>query len=307
MALVVEEDRGKYLARKGVLVSEEKFHYLLNPLRMRILSELSKAPSYPTKLAEKLRIPEQKVFYHMRALKAGGFVRVEKREERRGGIANYFSAAGTAFAVKLPGGKDFALSLKSKGGARNVPEMFEGFVGKEGDFDGLLVVGSPDSHGPNRARARDGHYSGEMASVISRFASIGRPIVRTDTELRESERKENLILLGGPITNMLVGLVNESLPIRFEREHNWDILSERSGKYYSEEDCGIVARTKNPWNPEKEILVVAGKRFSGTRSALLALLSMGERVRSAKSGLVVEGIDLNGDGIVDASEIKEAF
>ncbi|MFH0961433.1 MAG: helix-turn-helix domain-containing protein [archaeon] len=305
MILIVEKTGNKYVAAEGKLVTPAAFSVLLNPLRLKILSEIAGKPAYPSEIAGKMRLPEQKVFYHINQLRKGGFVEIERREERRGGLAKYFRATGKAFALKLPNAEEFDLPV-SLPNATSIPKFLSGFVTRGGEFDGLVVVGSPDAHGPNKARARDGHYATDLAGFVGSIARIFSPVVRTDTEIKESERKRNLILVGGPITNMLVGEVNGSLRLRFDGDHNWDIYSEKSGKFYSEEECGIIASAKSPWNPDARIVVIAGKRFSGTRSSILAILSGGEKFSSA-GNLVVEGTDLDGDGIVDSAEIKESF
>ncbi len=308
MVLIVEKEGGKYRALEGKLVTPQAFAVLLHPVRLKILSELSREPSYPSKLAEKMRMSEQKVFYHVRALKKAGLVEVEKKEEMRGGLAKYFRAVDSAFAIKLSGEKSFDLPVE---GRKDAGAFFSAFADRSGNFDGLIVVGSPDPHGPNKARARDGHYAADLAMLMGKFARINGSVTRTDTELKESERRRNLVLIGGPITNMVVGEANAALPVRFDPAHNWDIFSEISGTYYHEEECGLIVRAKNPWNPEAEILVVAGKRFSGTKSAVLALISKGEQVAEGNVGRrkafakVVEGADLDGDGIVDSVEIRE--
>lgn len=300
MTLIVEKVGQTYRAVEARSVTREAFAVLLHPVRLRILAELSKEPTYPSELAARMKLSEQKVFYHIRQLKKAGLVEVARREEMRGGLAKHFRAVGQAFALKLPGAPEFNLPA---GGTKEASDFFREFVNRSGVFDGLIVVGSPDPHGPSKARARDGHYAIDLAAAIGRFARADGPVVRTDTEIRESERKRNLILIGGPITNMLVGEANDSLPVRFDREHNWDIFSERSGKHYAEDECGLIAKEKNPWNPGAKIIVIAGKRFSGTKAAVLAITSRPEAVSGEAH--VVEGVDLDGDGIVDAVEIKE--
>jgi DNA-binding transcriptional ArsR family regulator len=301
MTLIVEKEGGKYRALEAKSVSRESFAALLHPLRLKILSELAKTPAYPSELAERMKLSEQKVFYHVKQLKKAGLVEVERREERRGGLAKYFRAAGRAFALKLSGEGGFDLPVAA---VKEVQDLFKPFVDKSGNFSGLIVVGSPDPHGPNKARARDGHYAADLAFLMGGFARINGAVTKTDTELKESERKGNLVLIGGPITNMVVGEVNDKLPVRFDRERNWDLFSERTGKHYAEDECGMIVRAKNPWNPEAEMLVVAGKRFSGTKSAVLALLTKPEAIAAGKAH-VVEGVDLDGDGLVDSVEIKE--
>jgi len=58
-------------------------------------------------------------------------------------------------------------------------------------------------------------------------------------------------------------------------------------------------------------LVVAGKRFSGTRAAIIAFLKGFKKITDGNihnAGIhakVVEGIDLDSDGIIDDIEFRE--
>ena len=68
---------------------------------------------------------------------------------------------------------------------------------------------------------------------------------------------------------------------------------------------------KNPMNKHKSILIIAGKRFSGTRAAIIAFLKHFKKITNGnihdKSIManVVEGVDLDSDGIVDDVEFRE--
>ena len=67
----------------------------------------------------------------------------------------------------------------------------------------------------------------------------------------------------------------------------------------------------NPFANDKKILVVAGKRYSGTRAAIIAFLKNFKEVRAGNIykrkilAKVVEGVDLDSDGIVDDIEFLE--
>ena len=68
---------------------------------------------------------------------------------------------------------------------------------------------------------------------------------------------------------------------------------------------------KNPFNNRKQILLVAGKRFSGTKATIISFLryfneiSKGNKYNDKIHAKVVEGIDLDSDGIVDDIKIWE--
>lgn len=316
MVLLVEKGRdGKYMAIDAKIATPEAMQAMLNPMGWKIMNELVREPQYPSMLAEKLKVSGQKVFYHINQLRRAGLIEVEKREEKRGGVAKYFAARHTAFAIKTQDSDKRAfefsggLAESRAGGAR----FLERFITDNGSFEGLIVVGSPDPHGAGKARARDGHYSGDVALFLGSFLSIPNSgiITKIDTELKPEDKTRNLILIGGPITNLLVDEINDSLPVRFDRQKNWDIYSSVSGTTYPEEECGIIAKVPNPFNPKADVLVLAGKRWSGTRAAIIGLvknfgaIAEGNKHDSEVKARVVEGVDVDGDGRVDTVEFRE--
>ena len=90
-----------------------------------------------------------------------------------------------------------------------------------------------------------------------------------------------------------------------------NIKSALTNETYPQDECGIIIKTKNPLNREKSILVVAGKRFSGTRAAIIAFLKHFKKIthgnihNNSIKASVVEGVDLDSDGIVDDVEFRE--
>ena len=68
---------------------------------------------------------------------------------------------------------------------------------------------------------------------------------------------------------------------------------------------------KNPFNKKKYILWIAGKRNTGTKSVIISFLkyfkdiSNGNLINNKIDAKVIEGIDMNSDGIVDDIEILE--
>jgi hypothetical protein len=117
--------------------------------------------------------------------------------------------------------------------------------------------------------------------------------------------------------NAVTARLNDSLPVRFEHSEQaagvpyGRIYSELSRRSYAEDEIGVVVRAKNPLSREHEILLLAGRRHTGTRAAVLALttrlddLAKGNAYRSGADARVVEGVDADSDGVVDAVEFRE--
>jgi len=284
--VVLSKKTGAMQAR---LVSRGELKLLLEPTRWKILGLLAKKPDYASAVARELGLNEQLVHYHFNQLKKSGVISVVRTEERRGALTRFFGVKDRAFAVLL----------REQWEETPVPEIVSGFYTK-GAFDAKIVVGSPDPHGPFQARARDGFYAADLALYLGSLSSSAKPCVRLDTEVRDDELKGNVILVGGPIVNLVTARINDSLPIRIATGDRHSVYSQKTEKHYYEKS-GFVLRTKNPWG-EGELLVVAGKSIAGTKAAILSIVQSAELLSGAN---VVKGVDLDGDGVVDAAEILE--
>jgi len=162
----------------------------------------------------------------------------------------------------------------------------------------IIVVGSPIPHGPFSASSRDLHYVGFLMSYLGKFFDKTKyeDFIRLDIDVnRENLLEENLILLGGPVANYITYRINVSLKVRFLQEYNWDIYSDFTGKRYSDELSGLIANIKNPFNPEKRIILLAGKRAIGTKIAVKYFIS-NELDLSKDFYIVINGIDEDSDG-----------
>ena len=185
-------------------------------------------------------------------------------------------------------------------------------------FEGKIVVGSPTPHGPFRTSARDGHYASHLTFFLGQFAKMPEEFaIKLDVDVKaEKEEKNNLILVGGPGTNLLTQEVNDYLPIRFNMQPSEDgfmfggLVSRKTGSVYTADVVGLVAKIVNPWDETKRILVLAGNKAVGTKACVLALTNYWEKTLKDYDGedtfaKVIQGLDLDGDGKVDSIEILE--
>jgi len=273
-------------------------------LAQKILFLLAKEAMYPIDIAKALKVHEQKIYYHIRNLEKAGIIKVVRKETKQGATANFYALTEPAFVFKF---KNFETTSKI-GQIKNESEFLEPFI-KDGKLDALIIVGSPDPHGPDKARSRDGYYGMDLALFLGTFLNyVPKFNVKLDTEVREGDFSNNLILIGGPVVNKVVEKVNSKLPIRFEEGN---IRSTISNENYPQDECGLIVKTKSPFNKDKSILVVAGKRFSGTRASIIAFLKDFKKITNGNihnpsiKAKVVEGIDLDSDGIIDDIEFRE--
>lgn len=305
--LLLEQVKEKLLSTPIKEVRPDQIKAATAGLAVRILEHLEAHPTYPKALASSLRVHEQKIYYHIRRLEKSGLIEVIRTEPVHGTEARIYHLTKPAFALRF--GRHASQGVARIGGE---PQTFlEPFV-ENGELRSSIIVGSPDPHGPEMVRSRDGYYGIDFALWLGTFLQTpSRLHVKLDTESREEDLRGNMILIGGPVVNMVSRRLNTRLPIRFdERRHN-AIRSTLSGKTYHGDEMGVIIKAKNPLNPKKSVLVLAGKRHAGTRAAILALLTSLQEILAGnlhKRGImarIVEGIDKDSDGIVDSVHIVE--
>ncbi len=315
--LLLSEER-KQLMAKDIAVFEdpEKLKSVLNKLSWKILQLLSEKEMYPMEVARKMNIHEQNVYYHIRKLAKAGAIKVVREEEKKGAVAKYYKATFPAMGIELP----FGYQKINRFPVTNIDEKMKQFLSpfiKDGTFDGKIVVGSPDPHGPFKAKARDGHYAAYLTLFLGQFVALPEDFpIKLDVDVKaEKEEGNNLILVGGPGTNLITQEFNEFLPIRFNMmpsEHGFllgGLVSEKTQKVYTADNMGLIARILNPWNRKKSVIVLAGNKAVGTKACVLALTKFWKKTLKnfgdERFAVVIQGFDLDGDGKVDSIEVLE--
>lgn len=308
---LIEETAQGAVGREVVLLERpERVAAIVSPLAWRILQELAKAPDYPNALAARLRVHEQKVYYHVRRLQAAGFLEVVREEPKRGASARIFAPTAEAFAIVLKGrGNPVTSPMLPHAGI--VAQFLEEFT-HDGRFDGAIVVGSPYTHGPFNTTARDSPYAVELGFFLGRlFAPPKGVVVRLDTEIKASgPGKEDMILVGGPVANIITMDLNPSLAVNFDWKQVWRMESSRTHRPYADEQVGLIAKVRNPWNRSRVVVLLSGLHAVGTMAAILGLTRFADDVLQGYTPgedfyRVVAGQDQDGDGRLDAVSVLE--
>lgn len=305
---IVTKNKNEVLSLPAKELKVKQLKAINSELAKRILEELARNPCYPMQLAKKMGVNEQKIYYHIRNLEKAGVIEVVGTEEIKGSVANIYSLVKPAFVVKF---SDFKAAQKVKELEEHPKSFLEPFI-ENGQLNARIIVGSPDPHGPEKARSRDGYYGMDLALFLGTFLNYVPGLnVKLDTETRDEDLKQNLIIIGGPVVNSVTEKINHKLPVWFDRDNNWSIVSNVSNKKYHSDETGVIVKMKNPFNKKKSILLVAGKRYAGTRTVMIALLKYfneiikGNKFDKSVNAKIVEGIDMDSDGIVDDVEILE--
>jgi DNA-binding transcriptional ArsR family regulator len=316
--LLDEEGKAQKVKEIAILDDSQKLKMILDRLSWKILAILSEKEMYPLEIAKKLGIHEQKVYYHIRKLAKAGAITVAREEEKKGAIAKYYKVISTAFGIELPQGYTTIQKLPLIGMNEKIQNFFKEFIGKDSAFEGKIVVGSPTPHGPFKTSARDGHYASHLTFFLGQFANMPEEFaIKLDVDVKaEKEEKNNLILVGGPGTNLLTQELNDYLPIRFNMRPSEQgylfggLTSRKTSNVYTADAVGLIAKIVNPWDKTKRIIVLAGNKAVGTKACVLALTNFWKKTLKNYTGdntfaTVIQGFDLDGDGKVDSVEVLE--
>ncbi|UCE28980.1 MAG: helix-turn-helix domain-containing protein [Candidatus Bathyarchaeota archaeon] len=316
--LLAREKREYKVKDIAVFDDFRRLKAVLNRLSWDVLRVLSEKEMYPMEIAKKLNVHEQKVYYHIRKLAKAGVIKVVREEEKKGAIAKYYGVSFPAFGVELPYGYRAINTIPIPDTNEKIKQFFKPFLREDGSFDGKVVVGSPDPHGPFKARARDGHYASYLTLFLGQFVKLPEDFpVKLDVDVKaEKEENNNLILVGGPGTNLITKEVNEFLPIRFNMmpsERGFllgGLVSKKTGNVYAGDTIGVISRIVNPWDKEKRMIILAGNKEVGTKACVIALAQFCRETLKNFSGqntfaTLIQGFDLDGDGKVDSIEALE--
>jgi hypothetical protein len=84
---------------------------------------------------------------------------------------------------------------------------------------------------------------------------------------------------------------------------------DKTDKIYHLDNLGIIAKVKNPFNKSKNIILIAGVRSIGTKSAVIAFTNFGKKTFLDYKGnenewaVIVQGYDMDSDGKIDYVDI----
>ena len=317
--LVYSKDDNIFEKKISILENEKKIHILSNPIAWKILKSISDKPKYAAQIAKELDIYEQSAYYYIRKLISIEAVNEAGTDFVHGGTAKLYRCSSPSFGIELPWWEKqiFSNSFdKNVYNSGNDPtkRFLKGFITDKNFFNGLIIVGSPNPHGIFKTSARDSHYAIHLAFYLGTLCNMPQGfIVKLDEDAKAEKELEdnNLIVLGGPGTNIVSSEFNKYLPIKFNEENYWSGLIDKSGKIYHLDNMGIVAKIKNPFNESKNIILIAGVRSIGTKSAVIAFTNFYKKTFSNYMGYenewtaIVQGYDMNSDGKIDYVDIEK--
>ncbi len=301
---LLKKDENEFTVSPTSLADNKTIKALNHPIRNKIIQLLKNKPMFVSELSKKLNLHEQKIYYHLNQLATENILEVVEKKEIRGTIAKKYAPTNLNFTYSLSEEWSSLNELLKKSDEK-IDLFLKPFL-KNGKLNASIVVGSPDPHGPHKARARDGHYAIDLALFLGKYCTGGKNFsTKLDVDI---DWNNNLIIIGGPVANLATAKVNESLPVKFSEEQPWGFISKKN--HYAEDSIGLICRMKNPFSKEHQILLIAGLRFIGTKAAIMGLTKFTNLVLNRFSdqeefSCVVQGFDMDGDGRIDNIEILE--
>lgn len=301
---VIKEEEGIKKIDSCTVINKDCFINLNNKTKIKILETLAEKPMFISQLAKKTNVNEQNIYYHLNELNK--VIKIYDEKKIRGVIAKKIGLKSNNICFNI---KDsFSIYSEKFDSKKNNNVFFKDFI-KDNVFNGKIIVGSPDPHGEFKARCRDGHYAIDLSFYLGSFCELSNSFsVALDVDVNLKNEKNNLIIVGGPVTNLLMNEISEFLPVKFSKEKHWVIKTLK--KEYTDDNTGLIAKIPHPYFPDLSIIIIAGIRFSGTKSAVIAMtrytnLILNKFSKQKNFFVIVQGFDLDGDGKIDSIEVLE--
>ena len=313
-SLVYSAEENTFAKEISILEKPGEMRILSNPIAWKIINLLSGHPMYPAQIAKELKIYEQSAYYYIRKLLAIKAIEQVETSFVRGGTAKLYKTEYPAFGIEMSWGERKFEKARNDTVSHHVSTFFQDFI-DDGSFNGTIVVGAPEPHGPYRSSARDGHYATQLAFFLGSFCSLpSNFVVKLDVDANSEKisRTENIISIGGPGTNIITSEFNRYLPIRFDETNFWSGLIAPYGKTHTLDNHGLIAKIRNPFSERLNVIIIAGVRSAGTKSAIIALTNHGNEIlkkfgENKYWALVVQGFDMDSDGKIDAIDIVDGI
>ncbi len=311
-ATLIENNENGRIAYDSLILSDPKALSVLNSkIAMKIVKTLADTPCCAIDVARRLKIHEQKIYYHLRNLERAGIVYTISQERRHGMIAKIYSVVSPVVATKLfergvEVRNEYDLAISSS----SLLNFFTPFI-DNGKLNAKIILGDPAPHGKFDDCGMEGAHVSDLFLFFGRFLKeFNFPNYKLDTEVMKEDLEENLILIGNNRTNTVIEKMNSNLPVYFDSEKP-SLISSITKTTYRDDRVGLVLKARNPFNSEKMILLIGGVRTRGIRSAIIYVLKhLANKFKDIKSNqgmsIVVQGLDRDGDKIIDDIKILES-
>lgn len=303
--------RGEILRRKGseilyndtVLTGDpHDVRHMLDRRRLSILNALSIRPMSIKRIVRQVRLRKKDIESALSFMSGIGLVR-EVGGSQKDPV--YEKIAGSVTLDLDPVLRSSSL-INISDMDSSVKRFYNVFLDR-GEFNGLICVGSSDPHGEYKAVAKDTNYAIYLGMFLGRYVSLPKsfPVVLDTDVISKNLFGNDMILLGGPVTNMVTRDINSFLPVKFFKEEGW--MFKYKDSVYGSESEGIIERIRNPYDKSKTIILLSGIKNKGTLSAILAATRFASSTLKNYQGeqtwhSIIRGYDVSGKGGIDVVE-----
>ena len=304
---ILKTDSGEYFVNDTKIIQDGKtLKEVTNEASIAAAIALGKHPMTAEGVAKALKVSKKSALRILNNLRDAGIVDAAEMRQKKPEKAQYVRKTNSlSFQYSDAHVK---LNLREKGiDDEQTAKFYRKFI-KDGRFDGYICVGSTDPHGEYKAVSRDTHYALYLSMFLGQFVDLPKafPIVLDTDVIAKNLFKNNLIVVGGPVTNLVTRDINMHLPVKFVKEEGWT-LKDRNG-IHSRDYEGVVESIKNPFDKTKDIILFGGVRHIGTLAAILAgtkfnRLTFRDYNEERAWSVLVRGYDIDGDGEIDSVEM----
>ncbi len=306
--LFVENEGESQKIYNTILVRPENLNVFSNGMPGRILRELGRQPQCAMDISRKLKEHEQNVYYHLKRLRNAGLIRLANQENRAGMTAKIYELVSPVVAAKLYEEGYTQKEVKRHKLDPLMEKFLEPFV-INNRLHAKVILGDPYPHGEFDVISTESVHAFDLALLLGSFLNeVKFPSYHLDTETDPKDIKENMILIGNSKTNTIIKRINSSMPVYFDAANGWSIMSRKTGNSFNAPRTGMLVKFPNPLNPNKKVLVIGGIGIRGVKAGIIAITKHLEEIVGNDFGdvaKVFEGIDKDGDGVVDSIKILE--
>ncbi len=306
--ILKKDDRGYFVNDTRIVDEISHLKALANENTVNMLRRLSKKPAALDAIAKMLKTNKKAAALQLEKLKKARIIDEMAASSGKRTKELVYKRTANSFSFEIEDA-NIKLNLREKEMDEATRKFYSKFI-DGGKFNGYICVGSPDPHGEYKSIARDTHYALYMSMFLGQYVELPTnfPIVLDTEVISRNLFKENLLVIGGPVTNLITRDINSYMPIKFIKEEGWG-LKDKTGLHIREYE-GLVTKIRNPFDKSKDIIVIAGIRNHGTFASVLgATRFAGITLRNYGSedawGAVVRGYDIDGDGQIDSIEIAK--
>ena len=299
---ILKSDNDEYFVNDTKIIdSISNIKQIADENAVNMMKKLSKKQYKLDAIAKELKMDKKTAASYAAKLEKAGLIEVAQWKDSKLLKANYNS-----FSYEINQNKiKFDPRTRNKD-SQYALNFFDKFI-NNGKFNGYICVGASDPHGEYKSVAKDSHYTAYLGMFMGQFIDLpgSMPVILDTDVISKNLFKKNLIVIGGPVTNLVTRDINNFLPIKFIKEEGWG-LKDKSGIHIRDYE-GTIEKIKNPCDKEKDIILIAGVRNVGTLSAMLAATKFSNLTFKGYSNEIpwsrmIRGYDIDGDGEIDSIE-----